>query len=147
MITITIPGPPIAKKRPQFARRFKKGGKQYIASIDTQETEEGKFLVQAMQQFKDPPLTGYLELSCGFYFPIPKSTSQKKRAMMLSEEIRPNKKPDLSNCIKFVEDCLNGLVWQDDVQIVSYGSMGKWYAEEPKTIIHIEILEGEGGKR
>jgi Holliday junction resolvase RusA-like endonuclease len=102
----------------------------------------GKILNLAMQQFKDPPLTGYLALSCGFYFLIPKSTSNKKRTQMLLGAIRPVKKPDLSNCIKFIEDCLNGLVWQDDSQIVSYGSMGKWYAEEPKTIIRIEMLGG-----
>jgi Holliday junction resolvase RusA-like endonuclease len=135
VITISIPGPPIAKKRPRFARRGK-----FVTTYDPQETEEGKFIVQVLQQFKGPPLTGYLSLGCSFLMPIPKSTSNKKRKLMLEETIRPDKKPDLSNLVKFVEDCLNGVIWQDDAQIVSYQRMHKFYSEEPMTVIFIDRI-------
>ena len=135
MIAIIVPGTPIAKKRPRFFRRG-----NFVGTYDPQHTEEGRFLLLVREQFKQAPLTGSLRLSCGFYMPIPQSTSKKKRLAMLNEEIRPAKKPDMSNLIKFVEDCLNEIVWIDDNQIVSYGAMEKFYSEDPRTHIEIERI-------
>jgi Holliday junction resolvase RusA-like endonuclease len=135
MIAIMIPGTPIAKKRPRFFRR-----KNFVGAYNPQETEEGKFLLLAKEQFNRAPLEGPLRLSCGFYMPIPKSTSKKKRLAMMNDEIRPDKKPDMSNLLKFVEDCLNEVVWRDDSQIVSFGKMDKFYSEEPRTYVQVEEL-------
>lgn len=48
--------------------------------------------------------------------------------------------PDLSNMIKFYEDCLNGILWEDDRLIVEIYSF-KIYAETPGTLIIINELE------
>lgn len=73
-----------------------------------------------------------LEMLIEFHMPIPQSISKKKKLQLL--ETPHNKKPDLSNLIKFVEDTFNGQIYKDDSQIVNiYAS--KLYSEEPKTIV------------
>jgi Holliday junction resolvase RusA-like endonuclease len=58
----------------------------------------------------------------------PASVSNRKRAAMLAGEIRPGKKPDLSNYIKAVEDGCNKIAFADDALIVSIRAE-KRYAE------------------
>jgi Holliday junction resolvase RusA-like endonuclease len=132
MITLEVKGKPIAKARPRFARCGK-----FVRTYDPQETEESRFLFEVQKQWNRPPIEGPLKVRCSFEMPIPKGTSRKKTWAMIKDEIKHTKKPDISNLIKFVEDCLNGVVWKDDSQII-YLAGGKFYSEEPKTIIMIE---------
>ena len=71
-----------------------------------------------------------------FYMPVPKSISKRKRIMMLQDEIRPTAGGDLVNLRKWIEDCLQEIVIENDRQIVE-GETGKWYGEIPKTVIQI----------
>ncbi len=48
--------------------------------------------------------------------------------------------PDLSNLIKFTEDCLNRLLWEDDKQIASIEAK-KIYSEEPFTELEIARIQ------
>ena len=132
MITLEVKGTPIAKKRPRFARHGK-----FVVTYNDQQTEEGRFLFEIQKQWNKPPLEVPIKVRFSFEMPIPKSTYSKKALAMLKEEIKHTKKPDISNLIKFTEDCLNGIVWKDDSQIV-YLAGGKFYSDEPKTIIMIE---------
>lgn len=134
MYEIEIKGDPIAKKRPRFARRGK-----FVAVINDQQTEEGRFLFEIQKQWGLPALEGPLSLSMEFLLPIPQSTSKKKVALMLNQELRPNKKPDLDNLIKFSLDCLNGEVWKDDRQIISIKAI-KAYSSTPLTKISIQEI-------
>lgn len=61
---------------------------------------------------------------------------------MIDGEIKHTKKPDLDNLIKFTKDCLNGVAWHDDSQVVEYGAMKKVYGDEPMTRILIEAANG-----
>lgn len=56
---------------------------------------------------------------------------------MLAGEVRPTKKPDLTNLTKLIEDCCTGLVWVDDSLIVSE-TTDKFWGEKPRTVIRIE---------
>jgi Holliday junction resolvase RusA-like endonuclease len=47
-----------------------------------------------------------------------------------------SKKPDLDNLVKFVKDCLNGIAWKDDAQVVTLAATKK-YDENPRTMIEI----------
>jgi Holliday junction resolvase RusA-like endonuclease len=132
MITLEVKGKPIAKARPRFARCGK-----FVRTYDPQETEESRFLFEVQKQWNRPPIEMPVKVRCSFEMPIPKSTSKKKSWAMIKDEIKHTKKPDISNLIKFIEDCLNGVVWKDDSQII-YLAGGKFYSEEPKTIIMIE---------
>lgn len=69
IITADIPGNPIAKKRPRFARRGK-----FVQVYNEHETEEGLFLARFMNTAKiEKPLIGPLQIECIFYIKRPKS--------------------------------------------------------------------------
>lgn len=70
---------------------------------------------------------------------IPKSTSKKDRARMLSGELKPTKKPDADNICKIICDALNGIAYKDDTQVVEL-KMQKVYGELEKVIVEIEEL-------
>ena len=128
---LTIPGKPIGKRRPRFARRGK-----FVVTYNDQETEEGRFLLDARRQWKAPIMEGPVYLSLTFFMPIPKSTSKKVLSAMRKNGVRHTKKPDLDNMVKFVKDCLNGLVWKDDSQVDELTAK-KIYSENPRTVIGI----------
>ena len=131
-LTITIPGKPIAKKRPRFARRGK-----FVTTYNCQETEEGRFMFSIMAQLPEgwQPIQGPVRLEALFMMPIPCS-SNKKRLDMALGNIRHTKKPDTDNLLKFVKDCANGIIWKDDSQVYSIYAT-KFYAETPGTTITI----------
>lgn len=131
MISITIPGKPIAKKRPRFARRGK-----FVTTYNPQESEEGKWITIAMGQISGQLTDGPILLKCWFEMPIPKSTSKTKAAGMVSGDIQHTKKPDLDNLCKWVKDCLNGVAWNDDSQVVKMVA-AKGYSQAPRTIVEI----------
>jgi len=128
---ITIPGKPIAKKRPRFVRRGK-----FVGTYNDQETEEGRWILEAKPQVTEQ-MEGPLSLACAFFMPIPSGTSMKKRVEIDKKVVPHFKKPDLDNLVKFVKDCLNNLAWRDDSQI-SYLWAIKIYSQEPMTAITIE---------
>lgn len=71
---------------------------------------------------------------------IPKSTSKKKRVLMLKQLIYPKKKPDADNIMKSIFDSLNGIAYVDDCQIVSI-AYNKLYDEQPRVEVTLTELE------
>ncbi|MCK4525918.1 RusA family crossover junction endodeoxyribonuclease [candidate division WOR-3 bacterium] len=133
-----IPGNPIAKKRPRFARRGK-----FVTTYNDQETEEGRFLWEIKQQIKRSPIKGPIKISCIFYMPRPKShygTGKNAGKLKLNAPALHTKKSDLDNLEKFVYDCLNHVVWKDDSQIVE-SIAKKLYSDKPRTEIKIWTTE------
>lgn len=134
---IIIPGPPIAKKRPRFAR-IGKGVRTY----SDQETEEGKFVLFARQQITQR-FDGPLVMVCKFVMPRPKGhygTGKNSGKLRPSAPVCHTTKPDTDNLIKFVWDCLNGEAWKDDTQIVGIEAK-KFYADDGEPRTEIEIKE------
>lgn len=132
-LTIIVPGKPIAKKRPKFARRGK-----FVTTYNCQESEEGRFMWH-LAMAKPPgwePVTGPVRLEVEFAMPIPTSASRRKHCAMVQGEIMHIKKPDLDNLAKMVKDCANGILWRDDSQVVALVAT-KFYAEIPQTRITI----------
>lgn len=128
---IIIPGKPVAKKRPRFARRGK-----FVTTYSDQETEEGKVLWEIRQQRPERLITGGLSVSLWFGMPIPKSTSKKRFQLMVNGNINHTIKPDLDNLVKFYLDVMNEEIYIDDKQIFSIIAI-KQYAEKPRTEIFI----------
>ena len=138
-LTLTIPGNPIAKARPRFARVGK-----FVKTYNIQDTEEGKFRWELLRQVL-PHRTGEgpiaragtgVRLTCRFFMPIPASASKKQRILMEGCAVDHTKKPDLDNLIKFVKDCANGILWNDDSQVF-YITASKAYHPSPATEITI----------
>lgn len=129
MITFTVHGKPVAQARPRFVRRGK-----HIGTYNPQESEAGLFFLNVKSQLPLDwqPLEGPITLDMIFTLPIPSSKSNRVKTAMAAGEILPVSKPDLDNYVKFVCDALNGLLWQDDAQIVSI-TAHKAYGERTGT--------------
>ncbi len=85
-------------------------------------------------------ILGPIHIQYTYYFPIPKSWSKKKTQRAMDNEIYPGTRPDLTNLIKFYEDCLKDFVIEDDSFVCSV-SARKFYAENPKVVIKISKIE------
>lgn len=73
---------------------------------------------------------------------IPKSFSKIKRESAIKGRIRPSTKPDIDNYIKQVFDALNGLIWEDDSQIVTVHAR-KFYDEIPRLELDINTVNSD----
>lgn len=131
VMTITIPGNPIAKMR---HRHFTRGG--YISTYDPQ--QEDKKYTQAILKdyFKNDPLNTRLDVKIDIFLPVSESWSGVKRNHYLWG-YGDTKKPDLDNVAKFYLDAGNGVLWADDSQITSL-VLNKSYSIHPRTVIMIE---------
>lgn len=132
---IIIPGVPVGKGRPKFSTH---GG--FPKAYTPAKTANYENLVKlAFQQSNEKPFERDAQLRAEIkaFFPIPKSTSKKKRAEMLDGRIRPTKKPDADNIAKSILDALNGLAYYDDAQICSLAVI-KLYGEAPRAEITIK---------
>ena len=125
-VSFIVPGHPFGKQR----SRSTKSGRHYTP----QETVryENLVMMQAMQAMQDrPPVDIDVGLMFVAVFPVPDSWPAKKRAAALAGDIRPTKKPDLSNIQKALEDGMNAVVFKDDSQITESGGSKKIYGEVP----------------
>ena len=128
--TFTIQGKPITKLRPRF-RRF--GG-----TYDVQSDLKKAVKLQMAGCWNHPLIAGPLSLDIRFFMPIPKSTSKKNRAKMISGEIPHTKTPDLDNILKWAADCMTGIVYQDDRQIIEIHATKQYTDTEGCTVIGIK---------
>ena len=133
-IAFTVAGEPKGKERPRFCHN----GQIYTPKQTT--TYEQQIIVGYYKQCGNVKFdeNSQLELFVKAYYKIPKSASKKKRIAMLSEEIRPTKKPDVDNILKAVADALNGVCYKDDKNIVKM-SIEKFYSDVPR----IEVIVQE----
>lgn len=99
-------------------------------------------------QYKQAPLTGPLMVELNFFRHVQSSLSKRERELRLSGSHRPVVKPDTDNYIKSTLDGLNGLLWEDDNQIVDLVAH-KYYSDNPRVEIEVkkhEIKEKEAKK-
>lgn len=138
-VSFMVPGEPVAKGRPRFSVRKSKDGGAYVSVRTPDKTViyENQVKLEYRDQtggFKFPD-DAMLEIEIEAYFSIPKSASKKKRAAMLTGEIRPTKRPDADNVLKCM-DALNGIAFRDDSQIVR-AVVDKFYDAAPRLIVTI----------
>lgn len=127
---IIVEGPPIPAMRPRI-----KPGKMYDLQYKAKENFGWKVKSKMKPYFIPTRNAVILELE--FHMPIPESLSRKKK-----EGIKGTmhiKRPDISNLIKFVEDALNGILWQDD-SVIAKIKAKKIYSDTPKTVMNINFL-------
>lgn len=87
---------------------------------DPKKVKDYKILVAkiAGDKYTSEPLKGDLIVDLTFARPIQKSITKSERLKRISNEHRPHMKPDVDNYIKSTLDGLNGVLWDDDAQIV-----------------------------
>ncbi len=124
---IQINGTPIPYARPRVTSRV---------TYDPRSKDKSRIkkilLAKGFEPFQIP-----LRVNLIFELYIPKSASKKKQLEMKEGKIKPSKKPDLDNLIKFILDCSNGILFSDDSQILEIIA-SKRFSDNPSTIIHIE---------
>lgn len=138
MIKFEVLGECRAKGRPKFARRGK-----FVHTYTDDKTVNYENLVKL--SFINSGCEPYMNnepLKCkiNIFKSIPKSTSKKKYALMVGKKLKPVTKPDIDNCCKSILDGLNKVAFKDDNQIVELHCY-KYYGEEPKVEIEIEVLK------
>jgi len=143
-VRITVPGRPIPKGRPRFSK-----GRAYTPARTAK--HEKLIRDEAMvQMFGKDILTCPVEVFMDFYFPINKTYSKKKQKEMMEggysltsdkEPVHCMKKVDLDNLEKLANDALNGVVFEDDQQIVMLSAWKHWaYPDEGRTIIEVHRI-------
>lgn len=136
-IEFTVAGEPKGKERPRFCHNG-----QIIYTPKQTTTYEQQIIFDYYKQCGNMkfPEDSQLELSVRAYYKIPKSTSKKRKTAMLSEEIRPTKKPDGDNILKAVADALNGVCYKDDKNIVKM-SIEKFYSDVPRIEVIVQEVQ------
>ncbi len=89
-------------------------------------------------------LAGPVKLSVVFYFRRPKAHYRTGKYAHLLKDSAPAEhaqKPDLSKCVRAVEDGMTGIVYRDDSQIAAYGDVRKaWTTEAEGAEICVEAV-------
>lgn len=128
---------PVSQSRPRASSR---GGR--VRLYDHPKVKQFKAVLHNLvtERYKNPPLTGALSVSMLFYRPVQKSLSNIERQRRLSNEHKAVVKPDTDNYIKSTLDAMNGVLWEDDSQIVKL-TAEKRYGERGKIIITVTQLD------
>ena len=127
-VTFKVEATPVGKGRPKFARRG-----NFVSTYTPTKTRDYEYLIrdaakQAMGSSEPlkTPVAAYIYITV----PIPQSYSKKRFKACLDGSERPCKKPDIDNIVKAYLDSMNGIVYDDDTQVVSlhstkvYGTIG-----------------------
>jgi len=139
MITLTVPGEPMGKGRPRWAKWGIYTPKKTV-NYETQIRERFSAEYPGFE-----PLTSAIRLELSAYLGIPCSESKRKQALMEAGAIRPKKRPDLDNIEKVVLDALQSIAFRNDSQVCAVDKM-KWYSRTPRLEIRILEIKEEGGK-
>lgn len=130
----TIPGKVQAKQRPRFNGKFAYTQRETVAYENWVKT-------CYLEKYKGQKLLEKpLKVKIIAYYDIPKSTSKKKKKMMLDNEIFPTIKPDADNIAKSILDSLNGIAYLDDKQVVKL-IVEKYYATIANVAVMIEEIK------
>ena len=130
---LIIDDTPIAQPRARVTR---------FATYDPAHDKKTWIKFQMREQFIKEKLLCPIELDIIFYMPIPKSTSKKKKALMLSGEIKHVKRADIDNLYKLVTDTMTGIIYHDDSQIYK-AYIEKVYSDKPRTQITIKWCDDD----
>lgn len=121
MTTLWIPISPVAASRPQVPRF----GKPYYKGRYKQYRKEVSDWLAS--NWEGEAMSGPLRAEVWFCVPKPKTSKLRYP------------KPDIDNFIKAVFDALNGLMWEDDYQIVQVDAEKMWCLNPSEGGTRIEV--------
>lgn len=129
VIKITIPGQPPSKMRARTVICRKK-----VRTYDPQESDKLAYMWSLKSNYKSPPIKDPIAITLRFF--IQPNHGDKNRLQKLWGFIPCTSKKDLDNMVKFILDCGNKIIYQDDSQITSIFCSQHW-SEKPRTEIII----------
>jgi len=135
IITLTIPGVPVAKGRPKISAR---GG--FARAYTPAKTRRYEDLIkcEAADIMADrKPLDEPVSMVVTAYVAMPKSMSKKKRQEAQDGILKPVTRPDADNYAKAALDGCNAIIFRDD-SLVTDLIVRKRYSERPRLDITIE---------
>jgi Holliday junction resolvase RusA-like endonuclease len=125
-VSFFIPGKPTGKGRPRFTRQ----GHTYTPAITAAaEKMVASIASDAMIKAQRKPRISRCSVHIIATWPVPKSWTKQRQAAALSNDEIPGK-PDLDNIAKLILDALNGVVYEDDVQVCML-TVTKLYGDTP----------------
>lgn len=137
MISFVVPGTPVGKGRPKFARR---GAFTVAYTPEKTASYENLVKVKAEEAMLGHALIdGAVSVSIELYVTPPASWSQKKQRAALDGSIFPTSKPDMDNVIKGLFDACNEIVWKDDKQVAEL-MVTKRYAARAEACMRVTML-------
>lgn len=131
MILIDIPGKPQPFKSPRVFSRI---------SFNPLWSEKKETQAIIKEKYTNAPLTCACYCRVIFYIQIPKSFSKKKREQALDSLILPTTQIDVDNCVKYLLDCLKGIVFEDDKLVVDLFA-SKRYAIHGHTVVRVKEVD------
>ena len=141
-ISFSVPGIPIPRNSQKVAVTNGHVHQYVPAHVTDYKSRVAVFAKQAMQKAKATPLAGCLAADVVFIFPAPMSSLKKQeRSRIEAGELLIYEKisKDLDNLMKAVGDSLQGIVFNNDKQIVDAG-LSKRIGLTPGTIITIRTI-------
>jgi len=123
-VIFQVEGTPVPKGRPRFARRGK-----FVSTYSPKTTVDYESKVSDAAKLamgSQKPLEGPIVACIYITLPIPASYSKKRLQACLSGEERPIKRSDIDNFCKAIFDGMNGIVFEDDSQVVSLHATKVW---------------------
>jgi len=136
-ILIRLDGQPKGKGRPRFGR-----GRTYTDAT-TQRYEDAIRWQARSAMVGRKPFAGPVKVRVYAEYQIPKSWPKAKReAAMAGGVYHTGRGSDIDNTAKLM-DALNGIVWNDDRQVVHIIAWKK-YGPEPHVSFVVSALNGEG---
>jgi len=145
MVDIIVHGAPVAKPRAKgFYNKTTGHMHHYYKNSGELKSYEQFIKVKASELF-NKPMAGPVCLSVHFLMPRPQALMWKKREM---PRVPNPHRPDIDNCIKTIEDALNGIAYLDDGQITELHVWKQYHAgdEGPLTVIRVEEDNNATGK-
>jgi Holliday junction resolvase RusA-like endonuclease len=130
-----IPGEPMAKQRPKFARMG-----SFVKTYTPKETVNYEGLVRTSYgfQYKAAMHEGPVSLLVEAFVSAPKSLRKRDVALIQQNDraLPVLKKPDWDNIGKIISDALNGIAYRDDSQVFD-GRAIKYYSFRPRVEVTI----------
>ena len=141
-VTFTVPGNPVPQPRPKVCRRG--------AFVATYTPDNGIVayrhaialcaIAAGAKATPAAPLTMYLEMV--FERPPSHFHTSKARKGELREDAKPLPRCDSSNCLKGIEDALNGVAYVDDSQIGTHVIIRRYSSPGELSRTTVTITEG-----
>jgi len=136
-VSFTVPGTPVGKGRPRFARQGafvrtftpeKTASYENLVKVKAEEAMHGRQIFE-----------GAVSVEISLFITPPASWSQRKQREALGGAILPTSKPDVDNCLKGIMDACNEIVFMDDKQAVDV-LVRKRYDNTARTLIRVAAL-------